>query len=67
MNGYVAFEDEYILQPEHRELLEEVLSEFMSMHDVDQGNVGYKSEVPTKARLIELKQILMQAAKKESI
>ncbi len=63
MIGYLTQHDRYTLQPEHQELLTKVLSEFMHMHDVGRGNVGYEPYVPTEARLIELKQALRRAAR----
>ncbi len=59
--GYLAFEDQYILEKDHEQLLVEVLSEFMDLHDVGQENIGYEPYIPSYERIIELKGKLKKA------
>ena len=59
MVAYLAFRDRFVLEPDYENLLKEVLSEFMDMHDVDQGNVGYQPYVPSHERLCQLKEMLL--------
>jgi len=58
MIGYLCFDDQYMLEAGYEELLKEVLGEFMDMHDVGQGNVGYEPYVPSDQRLIQIKEML---------
>ncbi len=59
--GFLAFEDEYELERGHKELLAEVLAEFMDMHDFGQEDLGYEPHIPSRERLIELREKLKMA------
>jgi len=61
--AFIAFEDEYAIDKKHEGLLLEVLGEFMDMHDVGQGDVGYEPYVPSRERIIELREKLKRAAR----
>lgn len=58
MFEYLAFDDIYAYETGHEELIEKVLDEFMEMHDAEKPNPGYKPTVPSKERLIELRDLL---------
>ncbi len=55
MVAYLAFNDKYKFEPGFEDLLEEVIGEFMDMHDAGKGNVGYEPYIPSHERLIQIK------------
>jgi hypothetical protein len=63
MIGYLAFGDKYSLEAGQKKLLEEVLNEFIDMHDVGRENVGYEPYVPSREKLIQIKEMLQRTNK----
>jgi hypothetical protein len=60
MFDYLAFDDElYDYEKGYEALMKGVLEEFMDMHDLEKGNVGYIPHMPDKKRLSYLKKLLL--------
>lgn len=55
MFAYLAFDDIYHFEQGYETLIEQVLEEFDQMHDADKGGVGYQPSVPSRERLLLLK------------
>ena len=53
-------DDNYEYEEGYESLIEEVLSEFMDMHDFKKKNAGYEPYIPTKEKLLELKEKLFE-------
>lgn len=49
--------DKYEYEKGYVELIQDVLKEFMDLHDAEKGDVGYIVEIPSKDRFVELKNI----------
>lgn len=61
MFGYLALaNEEYKYEEGYEELIEEILTEFMEMHDADKGDVGYEPYIPSKEKLIQIKERLLK-------
>ncbi len=50
----------YIWEQGYEDVIKQVLEEFLEMHDADKGEVGYTPYIPTRERLIQLKEMLTQ-------
>ena len=59
MFQYFAFDERYKYEEGYEKLLEEVLKEFMDMHDAGK-DVGYEPHIPSKERFLEIKVMLFE-------
>ncbi len=62
MIRYLTFDDKYEFEQGYEDIIEKVLDEFMEMHDADKGDVGYTPYVPTRERLIQIKEMLTKGS-----
>jgi hypothetical protein len=60
MLQYLAFDDRYEMEQGYEDIIEQVLEEFMEMHDAEKGEVGYVPYIPSRQRFIQFKEILTQ-------
>ena len=51
---YLVLDDQYVFEENHEKLIDQVLCEFMDMHDADKGNVGYEPYIPPQQRMLEI-------------
>jgi hypothetical protein len=60
MIEYMVFrDDKYVYEPGYEPLIEEILANFMDMHDADMKEPGYKLYIPTAEQLIEFRNRLL--------
>jgi len=58
MFQYLAFDEDYDYEEGYKELIMDVLDNFTQMHDAGKENPGYKPDIPSNEKLIELRDLL---------
>jgi hypothetical protein len=58
MFAYLGYEWKFEFEAGYDGLIKEVLGEFMDMHDAGEEYSGYKPYIPTREKMVELKELL---------